>query len=147
MCQTPGSVRPRVTILTPLHVIYPDTVYIGLSFLLDTVQDVSLLPHDTCTDFFFFLGGGRVQRKIVFPVGESIFSLILLCEFNKFWFSRGKPQIPLDPHVIVQGELNHIRTHLHVLLYPYRHTLTHFYQKNVRWNNTLQYLTYVFYFV
>lgn len=82
MCQTPGSVRPRVIILTPLHVIYPDTVYIGLSFLLDTVQDVSLLPHDTRTDFLFYFGGGG-QRKIVFVVGECIFSIILLCEFLK----------------------------------------------------------------
>lgn len=74
MCQTPGSVRPRVTILTPLHVIYPDTVYIGLSFLLDTVQDVSLLPHDTCTDFFFWGGGEGPKKNCVSRGGEHIFT-------------------------------------------------------------------------
>lgn len=73
MCQTPGSVRPRVIILTPLHVIYPDTVYIGLSFLLDTVQDVSLLPHDTRTDFLFFWGG-RAKKNCVCRGGVHIFN-------------------------------------------------------------------------
>lgn len=73
MCQTPGSVRPRVIILTPLHVIYPDTVYIGLSFLLDTVQDVSLLPHDTRTDFLFYFGGGA-KKNCVCRGGVHIFN-------------------------------------------------------------------------
>lgn len=85
MCQTPGSVRPRVIILTPLHVIYPDTVYIGLSFLLDTVQDVSLLPHDTRTDFLFYFGGGGGKEKLCLSWGSAYFQLFYYVNFlNKF---------------------------------------------------------------
>lgn len=61
MCQAPGSVRTRVILLTPLHVIGHIRFCIkGLSFLMDTVQYVSLLLYNKRADqrFFFFGGGG-----------------------------------------------------------------------------------------
>lgn len=65
MCQAPGSVRTRVILLTPLHVIGHIRFCIkGLSFLMDTVQYVSLLLYNKRADQRFFLGGGG-QSKIL----------------------------------------------------------------------------------
>lgn len=68
MCQAPGSVRTRVILLTPLHVIGHIRFCIkGLFFLMDTVQYVSLLLYNKSADQRFFpgRGGGGVQSKIL----------------------------------------------------------------------------------
>lgn len=60
MCQTPGTVRTCVILLTPVHVI-GHIRFLNLAFylfLLDTVQDVSLLLYDTCADPEILSGGG-----------------------------------------------------------------------------------------
>lgn len=65
MCQAPGSVRTRVILLTPLHVIGHIRFCIkGLSFLMDTVQYVSLLLYNKRADQRVFFGGGG-QSKIL----------------------------------------------------------------------------------